>query len=229
MVGLGFLDPTLGGSFATGVSSDGSTIAGNSIVASGEEGFYYSGGTMQGIGFQAGASSSQVNGLSENGKVAVGSSYIDGNTTEAFAWSLSGGLTPLGYLPGINPAKIKLFSEANAVSEDGNIMVGEADDASGAIQAVVWRRGAGMVTLASLLQNSGVSSASGFSLWDAVGVSAGGSVIDGWGRDSNGKLISWTAEINPQAVPEPGPSIALCAGLGAVARRRKRLRPASHA
>jgi probable HAF family extracellular repeat protein len=223
LVGVGYLDPKIASSTAVGVSADGSVIAGSSFNSTGyTEAFTYSNGAMTGIGMLQNAMSSQAFALSENGKVVVGSSYINGNTTEAFAWSKATGMRALGYLPGDDPAKIRLFSEADAVSEDGTTIVGQGYDLKSQ-EALIWQRDGKIMALSSLLEQNGVN-LQGATLWDAVGVSADGSVIDGWGRDANGRLISWIAQVTPQAVPEPASILTFFVGCAAIGRRRRAVR-----
>lgn len=87
---------------------------------------------------QLNVSGSQVNAVSDNGLVAVGSVRVNG-VRKASRWSAEEGLVLLGDLAGGE-------SLANAVSIDGQVIVGEAYNGS-RTEAFRWTSGAGMVGL----------------------------------------------------------------------------------
>ncbi len=81
-------------------------------------------------------------------------------------------------------------SEARAVSADGSVVVGTADDSNGNPRAFRW-------TLATGLQDLGTLGGDGS---EATDVSADGSVIVGWSDDNNSiyRAFKWTAATGMQ-------------------------------
>jgi probable HAF family extracellular repeat protein len=199
MVGLDFLP---GGNFseARGVNADGTVVVGSS---SGQA-FRWVNGTMTGLGFLPGGSSSSslvqgssasqpenppvmgAAGVNANGKVVVGSS-----SGQAFCW-VNGTMTGLDFLPGGN------FSEALGVNANGKVVVGEARDASGQSQAFRWTAATRMQSVLTLLQAAGVVTMAGWQLRSANGVSADGTVIVGDGVDPLGNAQAWIARLPPE-------------------------------
>lgn len=79
----------------------------------------------------AGSSNVKIHGISWDGSVVVGQVVLPPSTVpQAFRWSELGGFALLTDLPGGT-----LFSEARAVSADGQIMVGSASSAASAASA----------------------------------------------------------------------------------------------
>jgi probable HAF family extracellular repeat protein len=159
VIGFGFF-----GSRASGVSGDGTLIAG----VSGAQGFRWSSpGPMSPVGLLPGASTAWARAVSANGSIVVGDSG-NGVTSVAFR-ALSGGpLEPLGSLSGGDGS-----SSATDVSADGSVIVGQASSALGT-EAFRWTGAAGMTGL-GLLPGAGagdVSRAASVSAdgWVAVGV-----------------------------------------------------------
>jgi probable HAF family extracellular repeat protein len=76
-------------------------------------------------------------------------------------------------------------SVANAVSADGSVVVGTANDSNGNPRAVRWTAATGIQDLGTL----------GGDWSEATDVSADGSIIVGWSYDSNGiyRAFKWTA------------------------------------
>lgn len=104
--------------------------------------------------------------VSGDGRVVVG-----GSIAGAFRWTAETGLVYLGSLPG-TPAGTR--SVAFAVSHDGSVIVGEAENAEGRLRAFRWTASTGMEDLGLLGPVTGGSPAS----W-ARAVSGDGSVIVG--------------------------------------------------
>jgi probable HAF family extracellular repeat protein len=77
------------------------------------------------------------------------------------------------------------YSEANAVSADGSVVVGAAYNAAGQWRAFRWTAARGMRDLGTL---GGDGS-------EALGVSADGSVVVGWAENAEGyqRAFRWTA------------------------------------
>ena len=118
---------------------------------------------------------SHANGLSSDGSVIVGASYLADNTTDhAFRWTQSTGMVDLGTLGGT-------ASAANAVSGNGKIVVGVANlTGNTAHVAFRWTQATGMQDLNTLLSNAGVDM-SGIQLQYATGISPDGRYISGQG------------------------------------------------
>lgn len=76
--------------------------------------------------------------LSRDGSTVVGESG-----SQAFRWTLAGGMVNLGCLPGGNK------SHAEAVSRDGSVVVGLSNSHSGRYQGFRWTAAGGMVRLSS--------------------------------------------------------------------------------
>jgi probable HAF family extracellular repeat protein len=188
MVGLGTL-PNPGtpyiGSFATGVSADGSTVVGSGYAISPDfsnssvEAFIWTPATgLVGLGGlpgappQYGTSSpySVANGVSGDGSTVVGEALNAQNRVEAFIWTAATGMVGLGTLPGATS------SSATGLSSDGSTVVGSSGN-----QAFIWTAATGMVGLGTL---------SGFTSSSATGVSGDGSTVVG---SSGNQAFIWTA------------------------------------
>jgi probable HAF family extracellular repeat protein len=99
---------------------------------------------MQGLGILPGRQFSDAVDGSSNGTVVVGSSSNSpGTPTEAFRWTLAGGMAGLGLLPGT------MSSAASAVSDDGSLVFGTAGGAPGVSSTFVWDAVHGMRDLNS--------------------------------------------------------------------------------
>lgn len=134
-------------------------FAQNLLASDNEGSIYVPCATFQGLGFLPGGSTSQAYDVSSDGTVVVGSSKsVRG--TEAFRWTVAGGMEGLGSIPG--PV---FSSQAWSVSADGNTIVGQAAGSGAMWQPFVWTRSGGMTSL-------------GFSGF-AYGVSGDGSVVVG--------------------------------------------------
>lgn len=106
------------GAGVTGVSADGSTVAG--IAENGgfiEMSRWTASGGLQLLGPGAAFD------ISRDGSTPVGSRF-NGTQERAVRWTAGGGIVELGQLPG---AGINAFSAAYDVSADGSVIVGQAD------------------------------------------------------------------------------------------------------
>lgn len=117
--------------------------------------------------------------VSDDGTVAVGSASIANGTTRAFRWveGATGGVSgnvqmyDLGTLGGT-------YSEANAVSGDGAVVVGTARDAIGDFAGFRWTDEAGMIKVSDWLTANGVDVGT-IDYISATGVSDDGNVVVG--------------------------------------------------
>lgn len=202
---LGSLSPSPFGSWAYGMSADGNVIVGVSYNAQGQqEPFKWTAATgIQGMGFLPGATGITPSGASyaanADGSVIVGQSrsVASGQGGEAFRWTASGGMQPLGDLPGG-----AFQSWAYACSSDGNVIVGRASVAGncgpfgcGSVgRAFIWNPQDGMQDLYQLLVSAGVN-LTGWRLDEARGISASGRVIVGVGLNPQGQTEGWIVDL----------------------------------
>jgi len=135
---------------------------------------------------------SVATGVSADGNVVVGyATPYQGCCirTEAFRWTRTGGMVGLGFLPGGS------YSGANAVNADGAVVVGYSSDKNGNSTAIKWTAGTGMQSIKDILIANGVNMA-GWTLTEATGVSADGTVISGNAETpSNNNGEAWVATI----------------------------------
>ncbi len=142
------------------ISSDGSTVVGNSFIANGDTHAFKYTNSMIDIGTLGGNSSSAV-AVSSDGSVIVGSSLTGAGETHAFKYTNN--MVDIGTLPGDN------YSAATDISSDGLVIVGTSS-LFGAGHAFKYA-GSTMIDLDPLRSVSNESAASA--------VSADGSVIVG--------------------------------------------------
>jgi uncharacterized membrane protein len=131
--------------------------------------------------------------ISNDGSVIAGQGGTSLYGSVAFRWARSTGMTSLGILPGIVSEP---NSQAQSVSRDGSVIVGYSYDESGQT-AMVWDAVHGMRSVKTILQDSGLD-LTGWTLWEANGISDDGSVIVGIGINPGGSVEGWIA-----VIPEP--------------------------
>jgi probable HAF family extracellular repeat protein len=178
-------------SAATGVSIDGTIIAGYGRSASGREAARWVNGVIQGLGdLPGGFFESFAEAISGDGVVVVGQSN-SAQGWQAFRWSPTTGMQGMGDLPG------GIFSShALAITPDGATIVGYAFDSAGR-QAFVWTQAGGMTSVRARLTALGVAIPSGWRLEDATAVSHDGLVIAGFGVNPAGQTEAWIADLRP--------------------------------
>src|SRR5690606_7347821 len=136
------------------------------------------------VGVAPGMNRSRVEGLSQDGSVAVGYSTGPGIPTPGFIWTAAGGRYDFGLEPGMPPQTL-----ANAVNSDGSVIVGRMSVAR------AYRKvgSAPPMDLGSLLQYPRAA---------AYGVSGDGSVVVGVGYHSGtfGQAFRWTESGGMQAL-----------------------------
>jgi probable HAF family extracellular repeat protein len=167
-------------SSATDVSLDGSTIAGTSSSMRGPfEAFIWTSGTgMRGLGdLPGGAFNSSATAISADGSVIVRQG-VSNNGPEAFLWTTSGGMMPLGVLGSVGSAHFT--SAAEDVSADGRVVIGFSSSLKlgGSVEAFRWTEPDGMQGLGFLNPDDYGSA--------AIGTSADGSVVFGVSMSDSG-------------------------------------------
>jgi len=180
MDGLGDLTGGAYYSHASGVSADGSVVAGSSNFTDGSQAFRWTqSGGIVGLGdLSGGGYYSWANGISADGSVVVGISEST-NGDEAFRWTQAGGMVGLGDLTGGT-----LYSQAYAANTDGSVVVGVSNSTNGD-EAFRWTQADGMVGLGDLAGGS----------FDSIAydISADGSVVIGVSNSVNGnEAFRWT-------------------------------------
>ncbi len=187
MLDLGTLRPG-GYSVANDTSGDGSVVVGYAESQPGDRhAFRWEGGVMTDIGTLNGGRNSFATGVSSDGTVVAGTS-VDGsagNSNRAFRWTASNGMTSLGSLSGLG-------STANAVSADGEVIVGYDNVAGGSWTAVRWQDG--------VMQDLGRLPGDSYS--EAYAVSGDGSVVVGYSQNQLGttRAFRWSQDTGMQSI-----------------------------
>jgi len=179
---------------AWGVSGDGTTLVGSAYATPGQGRAYrFQGpGTFQDIGVFGFYDSSLATATSSDGSVVVGYGSRDGGVAaQAFRWTSSGGIQPLGFArPG------HWYSEAVDISSDGSTIVGRSDNGSGAGDGFMWTASQGMQALTPLPGSQFGS--------NAIAVNADGRVIVGYSGELQSEVTRWM-DGQPFALPSsPG-------------------------
>jgi len=188
-------------------SENGSVIAGESDTT-GEvvRGFYWTSGSgLQALPSVGGAGSvaSAGYGITDDGSVIVGradTSVSASNHAEAIRWygASYASYEIIGPLPGSVGT-----SQAYAISSDGSIIVGTAQDASNLTQAFIWDALNGMRALATVLEDDYGLDLTGWRLHRARALSdpdgSGVFTIVGEGANPSGDEEGWVAVLAPVA------------------------------
>lgn len=219
MVSLGDLPGGLNFSYARAVSENGNIIVGVSNGPDGDRAVRWAGGatTPTSLGMPAGRSGvTEASNISGNGQVIVGT-WSDGiSENQAFRWTIAGGYTLLGDLPGG-----LIDSVAYGTNQDGSVIVGTGNPGFDLPdEAVVWTQAAGMQSLRSILSEGGVDLSAWRSLNLAADVSNDGNVIVGQGILADGSNSGFIAVI-------PAPSILACMLISFHAPLRRHRRPST--
>lgn len=200
MVNLGVIGTVYSSSAsnATGVSSDGSVVVGQStfdMVGVNNRAFRWTqAGGMVDLGTLPGGNDSRAAAVNSDGTVVVGSSNATGtgSNTHAFRWTQAGGMVSLGTLAG------GTHSYARGVNSDGSVVVGGANigGAGSDTAAFRWTQSTGMVNL-------GFLGAGNFSQANAV--SGDGSVVVGLAMIDTAythRAFRWTQATGIQSVED---------------------------
>ena len=117
--------------------------------------------------------------ISPDGQVVIGTG-ISPQGTQAFRWTLDGGMVGLGDLPGGG-----FTSVATGLSVNGSVIVGWSASENGDQEAFRWKAGVGMQGLGDLPGGEFSST--------AATVSANGATVVGWGRTEAGvEAFRWS-------------------------------------
>jgi uncharacterized membrane protein len=173
--------PGVSASGALDISTDGSVIAGNALVAEGQRAYRWT--PPQGMTIIAappGVSECNAVAISGDGSVIVGWAHTGSQV--AFRWTASTGVQLLAGT-----------TVAQAVSADGRVIVGSAGATS-----FVWTAARGPTPVESLLAPV---LPGGWSIQDHLyAVSADGLRIAGWGYNPSGRAEAWRATLSPEVL-----------------------------
>ncbi|MDX2131634.1 MAG: hypothetical protein SFY69_06255 [Planctomycetota bacterium] len=177
MDAFGLLPGMPGTSQALAISGDARYVGG----FAGPEAYRYRVGdaALQMLGFLPGYATTQTMGLSGDGEIVVGRAtpFSSDAVGQAFRWTEETGLVGLGYT-----RPDHFYSEAAAISRDGNTIVGHSRGGSGQGEAFVWTESIGMQVLTPLPGTGGFTS-------QAFGTNHDGSIIVGIsGSNSSGTV-----------------------------------------
>lgn len=149
--------------------------------------------------------------INQDGSVIVGENAIgsaeDGYPPSAWMWTEDRGLEVLGFIP-CPPWSWFCWSgsgSANAVSDDGRVVVGWGGDYE-AREATIWTRGLGLMTLEDFLQAQNVVAIEGWDLMTALALSGDGRIVGGWGG-AGGRYYGWTVNIDKVEICHKGRTI----------------------
>jgi probable HAF family extracellular repeat protein len=199
------------GSWATGVSADGSVVCGHHTDAQDRDSMFrwdaVSGFVDLGSMPWASSPWSDATAISGDGSTIIGLGNGD-NTQEGFYWRAGTGFARLGIVP---PGQTLV---PTAVNYDGSVIVGRNDGPTDTA-AFYWSQATGLVDLQQLLLSNGAA-VQGWRSLEATGVSADGMTVIGGGFDASGQLTGFIATI-----PAPATLLALSA-LVVLRRRRTR-------
>jgi probable HAF family extracellular repeat protein len=147
-------------------------------------------GGLEDLGLTTGSESIGI-AVSEDGRVVVGEARDAGGFWRAFRWSATTGMVDLGTLGGPE-------SGAFAVNKDGSVVVGSSltSGLSDSNHFFRWTAKTGMQDVLAVLDADGIHKADNWvQLSSLVGVSAGGTVMAGYGLSPRTKAFpfgQWT-------------------------------------
>jgi len=189
------------------VSLDGSTVVGALGESLRTRAVRWTERGMERLGdLQGGADYTIAWAVSADGSVVVGTSVIPGVSSSAFIWREGVGISELPGVPDGVPFK------PNAISANGSVVVG----GSGSL-AAVWDEAHGLRLLQDVLTRDYGLDLTGWTLQNALGVSADGSTIVGGGLSPAGRGEGFVA-----ILPEPAAGAAETVLFSMIALRRCR-------
>ncbi len=175
------------------VSDDGSVIAGRQFSNGAYRVFRWTAAMGMVNIDEASGLANQANWMSSDGSIIVGTSST-ALENEAFRWTEGSGIEGLGDLPGGG-----FHSEAWGASADGSIVVGYSHGAVRGYEAVIWDPVNGLRSIQTTLGNDFGAELTGWTLQNAIAVSADGRTVIGYG-DYFGAFRGWIATI-PLGLP----------------------------
>ena len=136
----------------------------------------------------------EINDINSDGTVFCGSDTEGLQQSAGFVWSATKGFVSCGQVPGQDPDLTYTF--ANAVSEDGGVVVGGMWDLLGNTTfATIWSEATGQMFLSDYLKGLGVTGLDTVQLANAIDISADGTTILGWGVEFPFTFVWWEATI----------------------------------
>ena len=179
-------------SFARGGNSDGTVIVGFGKVGPKDRAIYWSASKatplpgISGSSIDKAFSYDRAYGVSADGKVIVGYSWVLNDFLRAKAWKFDGGSHQMVDLFGGSSAAYDTASAvAYAASADGAVLVGWSNYQNATNQAVVWS-GSNYSTFSAIANTLGGTES------QAYGVSGDGSVVVGYAATSNTNAAAGT-------------------------------------
>ena len=189
------MDLLPGGTFslATAVLPDGSLIYGGAANGVGSEPCRWTPqGAIEGLGAVPGYEYGSVTAVSPAGDFLAGfAQSVNVFPIEAFRWHQSTGYMLLGDLPGPLVASL-----AAGISADGSTIVGTAG-AGVNDRAFIWDEVHGMRDLQQVLEDDYGLNLTGWRFQRAVGISADGRTIAGWGYNPDSWEEPWIVRLDP--------------------------------
>ncbi|GJQ28874.1 MAG: hypothetical protein HBSAPP03_07580 [Phycisphaerae bacterium] len=168
-----------------GLSGDGSTVVGDAytIGVSSPQAYRWRGpGTFETLGLLAPYPQSTALDASFDGSVVVGRADADasGSPSGAFRWTAATGMVDLGR---VRPTHFNV--RAQAVSDDGNVIVGTSSDFD-TFDAFIWTSTLGMQALPQFANEPNAT-------YGANGMNGTGSIVVGqWNQNQNGsRMAMW--------------------------------------
>jgi uncharacterized membrane protein len=183
-------------SYGLGVSPEGNVTVGQTNTKQGARGFFHtaSAGFVT-LSPLTGDTASQAVDASLNGQIIVGASSgqvfaaTQGATSQLFR-RVNGTLIGLGDIKGGG-----FRSYANAVSNNGTVIVGVGNSDASIDRAVYWTTTNGLLDLQNLLVREHAIDLTGWTLTEATGVSDNGLTIVGNGINPMGQSQAWVATL----------------------------------
>jgi len=183
---MGVIDGGVGGSGrASVVSSDGKVVAGfaPTSILDRTPALWQLDGTGVMLDPDQ-AAPGEVLAISADGAMVAGTLNLEG-----FYWTQADGLVNIGKLPNAFPTDTTFL---NAIAANGQLIFGGCGDPFGGIvQAVIWTKAGGLVTLQDIAVAQGVAIPDGYILGTIMGASADGTTLLGWGLDARGATTSF--------------------------------------
>ena len=156
------------------------------------------------FGFNCDAERSGAWGMSPDGNHVVGLAWNTGCSAKGFDWNAATNvITPLGTTYFFKPTR------ANAVSDNGNLIAGWADDYNGWRQGAVWNKNASGVFVVTNLSAIPAGATTAVKMSEAGAVSGNGQWVYGIGRSDfyGGAAWRWSVATGVQAIT-PAPATA---------------------